>query len=253
MGRVSSHTSSSVDQVTIQIKGLFSSVLGVWSWGEAGALAATDDLPQGPFSPTSLTISLGAGARSLPLSSSSQETSSSAGGPSLHHPASLEPSATSSSSAQLGRLRIWEHKIQEGSGWLRSTRAHSYHLLQQGKKTTWRKIDVNSRCHSLCLVNMLGGSWLQPQCDVGGNSRPELLSVASGNGACLGMVASLQWDSCDAYLSSPRKWGKGHGWRKGRHERLGVKKRERWKLSGGHRRREIANEKTQHLPIWDTC
>lgn len=139
MGRVSSHTSSSVDQVTIQIKGLFGSVLGVWSWGEAGALAATDDLPQGPFSPTSLTISLGAGARSLPLSSSSQETSSSAGGPSLHHPASLEPSATSSSSAQLGRLRIWEHKIQEGSGWLRSTRAHSYHLLQQGQKTTWRK------------------------------------------------------------------------------------------------------------------
>lgn len=122
-----------------------------------------------------------------------------------------------------------------------------------GAEDNLEKIDVNSRCHSLCLVNMLGGSWLQPQCDVGGNSRPELLSVASGNGACLGMVASLQWDSCDAYLSSPRKWGKGHGWRKGRHERLGVKKRERWKLSGGHRRREIANEKTQHLPIWDTC
>ena len=166
-------------------------MLGAWSWGEAGALAATDHLPQGPFSPTGLTISLGAGDRSLPLSSSSQETSSSAGEPSLHHPASLEPSATSSSSAQVGRLRIWEHKIQEGSGWLRSTWAHSYHLLQQGKKTTWRKIDVISRCHSLCLANMLGGSWLQPQCDVGGNSRPELLSVASGNGARLGMVASL--------------------------------------------------------------
>ena len=79
--------SPSADQVTVQAKGLFCAVLGVCSWGEAGTLATSDRLLQGP---PGLTASLG-GARSLPLSSSPQEISSSAGRHSLHHPASLGP------------------------------------------------------------------------------------------------------------------------------------------------------------------
>lgn len=101
-----------------------------------------------------------------------------------------------------------------------------------------------------------GGLWLQPQCDVGGNSRPRhcLLDLREWEHARAWWL--LLNGTLDPCLSSPRKWERIMGGEKGGMRRLGVKKEKMETLGGtqaqrnGHPRDYQSGTHAKMAEVW---